>query len=168
MGSETVPSPTVFLTLRALLGFFSTSGWQWPEGMLLPTEMPELTPEVLASWRGTSYPVVCYNLLRMFVAQDEMTDAELHTVVDASFTCFGIPEVVRIKPLHVVGAGLVSVCELWHGPTLAFKDLGMQVLAKLLQHFLKKRERRLTVLVGTSGDTGAHAREDASPPMSPG
>ncbi len=54
-----------------------------------------------------------------------------------------------VRPL-----GSCHICELWHGPTLAFKDLGLQVLGALLDHFLAKRRSRLMILVGTSGDTG--------------
>lgn len=95
-------------------------------GMLLPVEMPLLSPALLSSWRGRTYREVCYSVLRLFIPPEEMLDNELHDVVGDSFKCFGIPEVVRIIPLQTE-TGVVNVCELWHGPTLAFKDLGMQV-----------------------------------------
>eukprot|EP00045_Choanoeca_perplexa_P010699 m.110173 g.110173 ORF g.110173 m.110173 type:complete len:94 (-) comp15362_c0_seq16:23-304(-) len=55
--------------------------------------------------------------------------------------------------------GPIHVLELWHGPTLAFKDLGLQLLGSILQHYLEKRDTHLNIMVGTSGDTGSAAIE---------
>ena len=64
-----------------------------------------------------------------------------------------------MRPLGAADESLLFVAELWHGPTLTFKDLGMSVLGRTLSHLLQRRHERLTLLVGTSGDTGSSAIE---------
>lgn len=100
--------------------------------------------------------------LQLFVGPEELSAAELGEVVATSFAGFGTREVVRLEPLGtgLAGGGAeLAVLELWHGPTLAFKDLGMQVLVNFLKFFLGRRNERITLLVGTSGDTGSSAIE---------
>lgn len=94
-------------------------------------------------------------MLRKFISVDELSDDELQAVVRTACAAFNAPEVtVPVLPLRTDSAPAIYIAELWHGPTLAFKDLGLQILGALLDVFLARRKRRLTVLVGTSGDTG--------------
>ena len=141
------------------------SGWAEDGGMLVPQPVPRIPADKLAAWRaeavaGTlSYPECCYRVLRYFVPAVDIPDATLRRIViDDAFKGFGDASVV--KEVDLSG---VRLLELWHGPPLAFKDLGMQVLCKLLQHFLDKEGggARLNLLVGTSGDTGSSAIEAA-------
>ena len=88
------------------------------------------------------------------------SDALLDALVARSFPAFGSADVVELFTLEGgdVGPG-IAIAELWHGPTLAFKDLGMSVLGQMLSHLLSRRRERLLLLVGTSGDTGSSAIE---------
>jgi threonine synthase len=76
-----------------------------------------------------------------------MTPADLDSVVDDAFVAFDIDDVVRVEKLK---CGL-NVAELFHGPTLTFKDLGLSVIAKMYEFFLEKRKRHMTALVGEWG-----------------
>jgi threonine synthase len=118
-------------------------------GMLLPEEIPRVPEATLKAWRDLSYPQLCVEVLRLFIDESELNDSDLEGIIAKSFTRFGDS---RVTPVSEVNG--IAVCELWHGPTLAFKDLGLQVLGRLLEHFLARSGRTLTILVGTSGDTG--------------
>jgi threonine synthase len=98
------------------------------------------------------YIELCFAVLRPLIAESELSTADLRTVLRTALGVFHDPCVVPTVPLG--DDARIFMCELWHGPTLAFKDLGLQVLGALLHHFLAKRNERLMVLVGTSGDTG--------------
>ena len=102
-----------------------------------------------------SYMELCFAVLRPLIDAKELSSPDLEHVLRTALGVFDDPRVVPTVPLGD-DTGLF-VCELWHGPTLAFKDLGLQVLGALLDHFLAKRKERLMVLVGTSGDTGVSA-----------
>lgn len=134
------------------------AGWADDGGMLWPTDIPRISQEELARLATKSYPELCAHLLKLFVPPDDpdISHAELEQLVHGAFARFGSSEVVEVRPLP---KELMYVAELWHGPTLAFKDLGMSVLGRILDHLLTRRRRRLTLLVGTSGDTGSSAIE---------
>ena len=125
--------------------------------MLWPTAVPHVTRGMLASWSSLSYPKLCAAVLKLFVPIDdpEVSHADLDAIVLSAFSAFGSASVVDVVGLEAS----LHVAELWHGPTLAFKDLGMAVLGRTLSHLLARRRQRLTLLVGTSGDTGSSAIE---------
>uniref|UniRef100_A0A7S3PNT8 threonine synthase n=1 Tax=Aplanochytrium stocchinoi TaxID=215587 RepID=A0A7S3PNT8_9STRA len=127
------------------------SGWAQNGGMLLPEHIPKLN---LEKCRSLSYPELCFEIIRLF-SGDEIPAADLKGICDRSFERFSTKNVIE---LHALDDNLY-ICELWHGPTLAFKDLGLQALAELLCYFLNKNKKRLNLLIGTSGDTGGSALE---------
>jgi threonine synthase len=121
---------------------------------------------------------LCFAALRLFISEAEVPSTALRDITSSCFSRFGDTEVVKVSTIEmpVAGAGLenadwqacsanavtkqkLAICELWHGPTLAFKDLGLQFLGALLQYFLSRSGNRLKLLVGTSGDTGSAAIE---------
>ena len=136
------------------------AGWADDGGMLWPMNVPRLDRAQISSWASLTYTQLCAAVLKQFIPVDDadVTHAELDELVSGAFTAFGSSEVVEVRNLPSSGAPL-HVAELWHGPTLAFKDLGMSVLGRILSHLLRKRRERLTLLVGTSGDTGSSAIE---------
>jgi len=145
-------------------------GWAPDGGMFWPAEVPHLDPATLRSWADLGYPALCAEILKLFIAGDEeMSDVDIDDICRDCFTRFGSAETVHVRPLSVptaIGRGSSGgfdngyyISELWHGPTLAFKDLGMCVLARTMRHLLRKRGQKLTLLVGTSGDTGSSAME---------
>lgn len=139
------------------------AGWAADGGMLWPRSVPRLGRAQLASWAALSYPELCARLLKLFVPADDpdVTHADLDALTASAFARFGSREVVELATLPSAGpsGSALHVAELWHGPTLAFKDLGMSVLGATLSHLLARRRARLTLLVGTSGDTGSSAIE---------
>ena len=137
------------------------AGWADDGGMLWPTQVPKLNRGILTSWAKLSYSQLCAELLKLFVPDNDVdiSHADIEALVSSAFDAFGSDKVVETKPLPSSRSSPIHVAELWHGPTLAFKDLGMSVLGKTLNHLLTRRTRRLTLLVGTSGDTGSSAIE---------
>ena len=147
------------------------AGYAADGGMLLPERVPELDAAALRAWAALSYPALVEELLAIYACgEGGVSRGELHEAVDASLVRGDFPPgAVRMREVNAPslpgdGAtprvpGKVSVVELFHGPTAAFKDLGLQVLGRLMDAILRARRKRLTVLVGTSGDTGSAAME---------
>ena len=140
------------------------SGWAEDNGMIMPQVVPKVSRETLRAWAGLSYESLAAEIMSLFISREEIPEKDLLNLCKASFERFGTPSVCKLKKVD----GQLRVCELWHGPTLAFKDLGLQVLGKLLSYFLEKHNAQvkegepkkvLNLLVGTSGDTGSSAIE---------
>ena len=138
------------------------NGWAPDGGMYWPTTIEPVTQETLVAWGGLSYPRLCEEVLKRFIRADDpdISRADLASIVSSAFDAFGSNSVLQLQPLtDGDGEDELHVVELWHGPTLAFKDLGMSVLGRVLRHLLRRRRERLMLLVGTSGDTGSSAME---------
>jgi threonine synthase len=123
-------------------------------GLYLPQAYPQLSQNAIAGFAGRSYEQVAQAILTPFVA-GEIEAGALRGMIEAAYADFRHK---AIAPLAQLDSNLF-VLELFHGPTLAFKDLAMQLLAKLLDHVLKARGERATIVGATSGDTGAAAIE---------
>eukprot|EP00062_Callorhinchus_milii_P012942 gi/632960499/ref/XP_007896229.1/ PREDICTED: threonine synthase-like 2 [Callorhinchus milii] len=135
---------------RVLFSGFAPDG-----GLYMPENIPRLEPETLREWSGFSYPRLVKEICALYISREELSRACIDDLIDAAFSRFPQEEVVSMARL---GAGL-NVLELWYGITHTFKDLAMSCVAQLLQHFLSKKNQHVTVLVGTSGDTGSSAIE---------
>lgn len=126
-------------------------------GLYLPEEYPHLTPEVLEKWRTVlaeqGYAALAVEVLRLFI--DDIPAEDLRAVCERTYTAeaFGDPAVISIDDL---GDDLLLE-GLSHGPTLAFKDMAMQLLGSLFEYELGRRHQELNVLGATSGDTGSAA-----------
>jgi threonine synthase len=123
-------------------------------GLYLPELYPQVTADVIASFAGKPYSKVAQAILAPFVAGEIDADS-LQIMAEAAYAGFRHR---AISPLVQLDTDLF-VLELFHGPTLAFKDLAMQLLARLMDHVLKARGERATIIGATSGDTGAAAIE---------
>jgi threonine synthase len=123
-------------------------------GLYLPEVWPRWTHEQLLAWRGRSYEEVAVEVLTPFVAPS-LSREELRTLVSAAYADFAVREVAPVRAL----GGELHLLELFHGPTLAFKDVALQLLGQVFDHLLARRGRRSTVLGATSGDTGSAAIE---------
>ncbi len=121
-------------------------------GLYVPEVWPQLSPETIASFFGRSYWEVAVEVIKPFVAGD-ISDADLGRMANEAYATFRHPAVV---PLDQIGPNQF-VLELFHGPTLAFKDVAMQLLSRLMDHVLAQRGQRTTIVVATSGDTGGAA-----------
>ncbi len=118
-------------------------------GLLVPAQIPDLSQD-LDALGGLNFTALAKAVLSRFI--DDIAIADLNELVDAAYHAFADPEVVRLAY-----AGEIPVLELFHGPTLAFKDVALQLLGQLFGYILKARGQRLNILGATSGDTGSAA-----------
>lgn len=118
-------------------------------GLLLPESLPNVA-ERLEEWAHLSYQELAFEVMSLFTT--DMPDEDLKALVDKSYATFRSPEVTPLMPV-----GNLHILELWHGPTLAFKDVALQFLGNLFEYILKKRGGELNILGATSGDTGSAA-----------
>lgn len=121
-------------------------------GLYVPEIWPQLAPDAIAGLVGRPYWEVAVEIIRPFV-DGEISDADLGRMANEAYATFRHPAVV---PLDQSGSSQF-VLELFHGPTLAFKDVAMQLLSRLMDHVLAQRAQRTTIVVATSGDTGGAA-----------
>ncbi|SFB05804.1 threonine synthase [Rhizobium sp. NFR07] len=121
-------------------------------GLYVPREWPTLSKKEIRALRGKSYQEVAFAILSRFV-DGEIADDKLRAMIDEACATFRHPAVV---PLVQVGPN-DFILELFHGTTLAFKDVAMQLLARLMDHVLAERGERATIVGATSGDTGGAA-----------
>jgi threonine synthase len=121
-------------------------------GLYVPATWPQLSPDAIAGFFGRPYWEVAVEVIRPFVA-GEISDAELGRMANEAYATFRHPAVVPLRQM----APHQFVLELFHGPTLAFKDVAMQLISRLMDHVLAQRGQRTTIVVATSGDTGGAA-----------
>ena len=118
-------------------------------GLLLPESLPDIS-EKLEEWAHLSYQELAFEVMSLFTT--DMPDEDLKALIDKSYSTFRSPEVAPVMPV-----GNLHILELWHGPTLAFKDVALQFLGNLFEYILEKRGGELNILGATSGDTGSAA-----------
>ena len=129
-------------------------------GLYLPETYPQVTAEELARWRGLSYADLAFEVMRKFA--DDIPEADLRDLTSRTYTpavycnARSGDDAREITPLHWLEPGL-AVLELSNGPTLAFKDMAMQLLGNLFEYALAKSGQELNILGATSGDTGSSA-----------
>lgn len=119
-------------------------------GLYLPQQLPDLTP-YLESWAELSYAELCEAFFALFAT--DIAAEELHAIVSRSYLKFDHAEIAPIVPL----SDQLFVLELFHGPTLAFKDFALQLLGNLYEAQIARSGQPISVLGATSGDTGAAA-----------
>ncbi|MBA3848679.1 MAG: threonine synthase [Opitutus sp.] len=119
-------------------------------GLYLPESLPDLSPR-LNAWRNLSYADLCAEFLSVFAT--DIPEDELSRLVRRSYATFTHPEIAPLRRLDE----RTAVLELWHGPTLAFKDFALQLLGNLYGWQCARSGRSINVLGATSGDTGAAA-----------
>jgi len=124
-------------------------------GLYLPESWPQFSKAEIAALRGKSYVEVAFAVMRPFV-DDAFDEPTFRRLIAEAYASFETPEVA---PLKALGDSGLHLLELFHGPTLAFKDVALQLLGRMLDHTLTKRSRRATIIGATSGDTGSAAIE---------
>ena len=123
-------------------------------GLYVPSEWPVLTAETIQGFAGKSYAEVAEAVIKPFGAPS-FGGGELHEMIGDAYASFRHP---AVAPLVQTGPNQF-ILELFHGPTLAFKDVAMQLLARLMDRALARRNERATIVAATSGDTGGAAIE---------
>jgi threonine synthase len=120
-------------------------------GLFIPKEVKKYSAEELESLSSLSYQDLAKKIIYPFIG-DFMLENELSDIVDKSYSVFR-----KNSAVDLIKVGDVKLLELFHGPTLAFKDIAMQLLGNFYEYYLKKNNRNINVIVATSGDTGAAA-----------
>jgi threonine synthase len=123
-------------------------------GLYVPQTWPQVDAAEIASFAGKPYADVAYAIISRFTG-GEIAPQKLKAILDEAYASFRHPSVtplLEIEPNHFV-------LELFHGPTLAFKDIALQLVGRLFDHELSRRGERVTVVGATSGDTGSAAIE---------
>jgi threonine synthase len=139
-----------------LLGFDDVllAGLARDGGLYVPQAWPSLSPDTIASLAGRPFAEVAMQVIHPFM-DGAISRAELKKMTVDAYARFGHK---AVTPLVQIGPSR-WILELFHGPTLAFKDVAMQLLARLMDRVLQKRGRRATIIGATSGDTGGAAIE---------
>lgn len=123
-------------------------------GLYVPENLPRFTVEEIASWAGLPYYELAFRVMRPFVA-GSIPDADFKKILEETYGVFAHSAIAPLRQLN----GNEWVLELFHGPTLAFKDFALQLLGRLLDYVLAKRGERVVIMGATSGDTGSAAIE---------
>ncbi len=133
----------------ALLAALASDG-----GLYMPEAWPRLSEHEIAGLAGLDYADAAFRVMRPYLEGDPCL-GDLEAVLDEAYGSFHHPAVAPLRQI----APNTFILELFHGPTLAFKDLAMQVVARLMNRALIRKGSRATVIGATSGDTGASAIE---------
>ena len=123
-------------------------------GLYVPERWPSFSADEIRALAGLPYPEVAFRIMRPFVG-DAVPEEDFRALIEDAYAAFGHAAVAPLKQL----SRRVWLMELFHGPTLAFKDYPLQVLGRLFDLVLARRGQRVTVVGATSGDTGSAAIE---------
>ena len=118
-------------------------------GLIIPESIPDVSGRMKA-WKSLGYSDLAFEILRLFVG--DIPAADLKLLIEKTYA-----ESFEPAPAVTVKIGPVYILELWHGPTLAFKDIALQLLGNLFEYILARTGGRLNILGATSGDTGSAA-----------
>jgi threonine synthase len=119
-------------------------------GLLLPRAIPRIGSSTYEEWQDLSYPELAFEVMSRFI--DDIPEAELRNIIARSYATFDtdlVAPLVHKNSLHIM--------ELFHGPTLAFKDIALQFLGNIFEYLLEKQDSVMNILGATSGDTGSAA-----------
>jgi len=119
-------------------------------GLLLPERIPAIAKSTFDSWKNLSYLDLAFEVISPFA--DDIPPEDLKRLIKRSYSNFVHEEIVP-----VVKKNGVHILELFHGPTLAFKDVALQLLGNLFEYLLKERSQKMNIVGATSGDTGSAA-----------
>ena len=120
-------------------------------GLFVPKEIPSYIPKELKNLKDLSYNELAAKIILKFCSS-EFNETEIKELVNNSYKNFRTQDVVKIITL-----GRINLLELFHGPTLAFKDIAMQIIGNMYEKILEKNNLKVNIIVATSGDTGAAA-----------
>ena len=123
-------------------------------GLYVPKVWPTISPDEISSWKGLSYAQLAVKVMTPFV-EGSISEQELSGLAEKAYANFDHVDVAPLVKLN----DNEYVLELFHGPTLAFKDYALQFLGHMFDHILKKRGQQITIVGATSGDTGSAAIE---------
>lgn len=134
----------------AILNGFAADG-----GLYVPEYLPNISLEQLEAWSGLSYVDLAFEILSLFIDESVVPAVDLRDILEHSFSTFEVSDILPIYSLK--SQKETYIMELFHGPTLSFKDVALGFLLNLLDFFLKRKKERLSVVIATTGDTGPAA-----------
>ena len=120
-------------------------------GLYVPKLLKKFNTEELLKLKNLNYNALSTEIINLFSA-DFISKEELSSLINKSYSTFREKEVVKISSV-----GEIKLLDLFHGPTLAFKDIAMQLIGNLYEYYLSKNDKKINIVVATSGDTGAAA-----------
>ena len=123
-------------------------------GLYVPETIPTLSPDEIRAMRALPYEEIAFRVMKPFIG-DTFSDSDFQDIIGKAYAGFGhsaLAPLVQLEQNHFL-------LELFHGPTLAFKDFAMQLIGQMFQVSLKRRGERVTIVGATSGDTGSAAIE---------
>jgi threonine synthase len=147
-GSQGTPAPLGFEDI--MLAGLARDG-----GLYLPAEWPQFSTAEIAALKGLTYTELAFRIMRPFV-DGAFDEATFRRLIAEAYAAFETPDVA---PLKTLGDSGLHLLELFHGPTLAFKDVALQLLGRMLDQTLTARGQHATIVGATSGDTGSAAIE---------
>ncbi|RUT30652.1 threonine synthase [Paenibacillus zeisoli] len=121
-------------------------------GLMIPAEIPVISPEALEEWKNLSYEELFQQIFSLYI-NDEIPAEDLKAMVKRSYASFRTPEVTPVNKIN----DSLYILELFHGPTFAFKDVALQFMGEFYSYVSKKQNEIIHILGATSGDTGAAA-----------
>lgn len=131
----------------AILDGFAVDG-----GLYVPERLPEITEEQLKEWKDLSYVNLAFEILSLFIDRSIISAVELKNILQTAYAPFEKEEII---PLYKMKSRKETyIMELFHGPTISFKDVGLAFLVNLVNFFLERKKEHLTLVVATTGDTG--------------
>ena len=131
----------------AILAGFASDG-----GLYVPTELPKTSLEKLEQWKDLSYTDLAFEILSLFIDRSIVSAVDLREIIENAYSTFEIEEIIPLKKLE--SRKETYIMELFYGPTISFKDFGLAFLVNLFDFFLKRKNKHLSVIVATTGDTG--------------
>ena len=145
--------PVAFDT--AVLHGFAPDG-----GLFVPDRLPEFSKEGLTGMQHLSYTDLCSRILSAFIDSALIPQQDLDRLIQNSFKGFNHPDIIPLVPCP--GQQNLYIMELFHGPTQSFKDIAMGFLVRTMNYLLTRQERRLNLILATTGDTGPAAAHAAA------
>ena len=132
----------------AILDGFAADG-----GLYVPESLPEITYDQLTKWKDLNYVSLAFEVLSVFIDRSTITETELRKILQTAYEPFEKQGIIPLHPLQ--SRKETYIMELFHGPTISFKDIGLAFLVNLVNFFLKRKNEHLTLVVATTGDTGS-------------
>ncbi len=131
----------------AILDGFAADG-----GLYVPESLPKITSDQLKKWKNLDYQALAFEILSLFIDPDIVSSTDLKKILQTAYSSFEKEDIIPLYPLR--SRKNTYIMELFYGPTLSFKDVGLAFLVNLVNFFLERRKERLSIIVATTGDTG--------------
>ncbi|MCJ8339082.1 MAG: threonine synthase, partial [Pseudomonadales bacterium] len=127
----------------AILDGFAADG-----GLYVPQSLPQVSLAQLKQWKNLSYVELAFEVLSLFIDRSSVSELELKTILQDAYAPFEKQEIIPLHPLK--SRSDTFIMELFHGPTISFKDIGLAFLVNLVNFFLARKNQRLSLIVATT------------------